>query len=120
MSTKKKKPAPSSNVRGPVERDGATHLHREDLLYVELLQAKTFVAFQGLALQKREHEAMLLRHAEEIRASQSTIATLKAQAQELETKTASVWTEMGDVYGLDFHIVSYDDETGRLTVHERT
>lgn len=104
-------------ICGPEERDGHTYLHRQDLLLASVMQTKTMSAIQAIALRRLQTNELVQRHERELHAAQIELLTLVAHGKELEAKTKVMWDEMGGVYKLDFGQVSYDDETGRITVH---
>lgn len=106
-------------IRGPETRgDGATYLAREDLLQIQLIEARTAAALQAIALRRLETERMTARHEQEKRAAQAELAALVAHGKAQEERAATLWAELGAVYRIDFKHASYDDETGRLAVQE--
>ena len=112
------KPRGVCNFRGPETRgDEGLYLAREDLLFIELRQAKVANALQAIALRRVENERLLRRHEQERNAAQAEMALLVDTGMQAEARITAMWVELGEVYGLDFTQVSYDDETGRITVH---
>jgi hypothetical protein len=106
------------SLRGPEVRDGATYLAREDLLLIQLTEARTVQAIQAIALRRLENERLEQRHAAEKRAAQVELAALVAHGKALEDRAAVLWRELGQSYGVDFKTVTYDDETGRVMTPE--
>ena len=103
-------------IRGPEERAGHMHMHREDMLLCNFLQSKAVAAVQAVAIRKHETAAMALRHARELHAAQTELLFLVEHCKEQEVKVAGMWADMGEVYGIDFSQASYDDETGKIIV----
>jgi hypothetical protein len=114
------KPRGVCGFKGPESRgDEGLYLAREDLLFIELRQAKVANALQAIALRRVENERLLRRQEQERNAAQVEMALLTDAGMQAEARIVTMWAELGEVYGLDFTQVSYDDETGRITVHSR-
>lgn len=112
------KPRGAGNFRGPETRgDEGLYLAREDLLFIELRQAKVTNTLQAIALRRVENERLLRRHEQERNAAQAEMALLVDAGMQEEARIKTMWAELSEAYGLDFTQVSYDDETGRITVH---
>ena len=106
-------------LKGPESRgDGSVYLAREDLLLIELRQSKTMAALQAIALRRNATEKMIQRHEQERHSAHVEALALVEHGKAEEAKVAVMWTELQAVYGLDFTQVSYDDETGKIIVHE--
>lgn len=109
--------APLANtIRGPEERAGHMHMHREDMLLCNFLQSKAVASVQAVAIRKHETAAMALRHARELHAAQTELLFLVEHCKDQEARVAGMWADMSAVYGVDFSQASYDDETGKIVV----
>lgn len=101
---------------GPVIVEGCKHLSPYDLARYELAQSRVVAANQALGLKilltektKREAEAQLLK----MQAEQDGIRT---EMNLRQTALQELQTELAGLYGLDFQVVSYDDQSGKLYV----
>lgn len=90
---------------------------REDLLQIELLQAKAVIAQQKIALEKTSMAELQRKHAVELHAQQKVLAAAGAEALSAKANVSSLWEAMCRVYNIDFSSVTYDDATGRINTH---
>lgn len=104
------------NYEGPVYVEGVMHLSKVDLMSYELTQAKAANLAQAEILKRLELEEVR-RTAEEklarLRNEQSQLMVAKKNAARV---LATAQEELSEAYGFDLSKISYDDETGRVTL----
>ena len=104
------------NYEGPMYVEGVMHLSKMDLMSYELTQAKAANLAQAEILKRLELEEVR-RTAEEklarLRNEQSQLMVAKKNAARV---LSTAQKELAEAYGFELEKISYDDETGRVTM----
>ena len=104
------------NYEGPVYVEGVMHLSKMDLMSYELTQAKTANLAQAEILKRLELEDVRPTAEDKLarlRNEQSQLMVAKKNAARV---LATAQKELAEAYGFELEKISYDDETGRVTM----
>jgi hypothetical protein len=120
---------PESPLSGPREIDGDTYFSPYDLARYELAQIKVENSYMAIALKraatekaKYEYEAALLKAKEvyeaNLRQNNEEVAQLLGISKNLENLLRTLQAELAASYKINLSKISYDDQTGKITVLE--
>jgi hypothetical protein len=124
MSTRKtkKKRTKTSNgksngkLTGPVRADGDLYFSPEDLNRYELAQYKLANTMQGIRLKKGEAEEFKKKAEAQLGQIQVQAMQLTKLAEQQKVALKNIQDDLTKTYGVDFSKVTYDDESGRITI----
>lgn len=126
MSKKKKKSVNNKNSGSPVslvkdevvdDVDEHIYMSKDDLAEYVLAQQKVIIAQMSVRL--LQYETLEFQRSVEQRSNQLN-SKLKAARDELQSfgeNLKSLQGKLGKKYNVDFNKITYDDETGRITIH---
>jgi vacuolar-type H+-ATPase subunit I/STV1 len=122
MPRKKKSKASSKvvSIKEPSDNDGDLYFSDTDLLRLQLMQHKLQGAAQ--AVQLKLYEITEFRRHIELRAQtlDQQLKQLQEDQRAVESKYREFQDEIREKYGVGLDEISYDDETGKITLLEKS
>jgi len=123
--TQKKKIArPKKTQRTPskkyINETGQLCLTREHLLEIELLRVKRSEKVLIAQARHAQAEKLHLNSVLQVKALRHEALAAERGANEFKDEQKLLFNRLGPVYGIDFRKVTYDDETGIITVLEES
>lgn len=107
----------STPKSGPVFVDGLLYFSPYDLARYQLAEHKLANCLQGVRLKRFELAEETVRHNTAVKVMQYDINSLTAEAANLQNALTALRDDLQVHYPIRFDEISYDDVTGRITIH---
>lgn len=104
-------------LKGPrIDADGVTYFSDPDLALYEIAQLKAENADYQLRVAKLELQELKRAHEAQLRDAAARVAILGSARLDTIRELKKTQDAVGEAYQVDLSRVSYDDETGRLSL----
>lgn len=119
VTERSKKSQPITGLDGPVTRRGQLHFSPKDLLLFKLSEAELANAHQAVALKRNEQARAESAHKAQMHRLEAEVQGLLRGGQFKHAEHVTLKEKIAAVYGVDFDHLTYDDQSGRIHIHEQ-